>query len=193
LLVQRQSLILNAVELQEGRVHTMYDQKMAFQVGDQVIHCAYGLGEIIQLDEKELFGRTSKYYVVKIRDLTIWVPMSEMGERCLRFLTPAEDFKKLFDILSSPGEPLSADRLERKNQLMEQLKDGTLESVCRVVRDLAFHKRMKKTNENDSAVLSRARSFLLDEWSVVLSVPIYEAENDLRELLGGDDVFAQKS
>jgi RNA polymerase-interacting CarD/CdnL/TRCF family regulator len=135
----------------------MMDEKLAFQVGDKVIHWAYGLGEIIQLDEKELFGHTSKYYVVKIRDMTIWVPITDMGERCLRFLTPAGDFKMLFGILASPGEPLSADRLERKNQLMEQLKDGRLESICRVVRDLAFHKRMKKVNENDSSVLARAR------------------------------------
>jgi RNA polymerase-interacting CarD/CdnL/TRCF family regulator len=171
----------------------MIEQKMTFQVGDQVFHWAYGLGEIIQLDEKELFGRTSKYYVVKIRDMTIWVPIDEMGERCLRSLTPARDFHRLFRILSSPGEPLSTDRLERKNQLTEQLKDGTLESICRVVRDLAFHKRMKKTNENDSVVLTRARNFLLDEWSVVLSVPVYQAESELRELLGGEEVFAAKS
>jgi RNA polymerase-interacting CarD/CdnL/TRCF family regulator len=171
----------------------MSEQKMAFQVGDQVIHWAYGLGEIIKLDEKELFGCTSRYYVVKIRDMTIWVPINEKGERCLRSLTPAEEFEKLFGILSSPGEPLSVDRLERKNQLMEQLKDGTLESVCRVVRDLAFHKKMKKTNENDGVVLARAKSFLLDEWSVVLAVPIYQAEHELSKLLGGDGQFDKQS
>lgn len=170
----------------------MLEQKLAFHVGDQVIHCTHGLGEIIQLDEKELFGHNDKYYVVKIRDLTVWVPISEMGERCLRPLTPAGDFERLFGILSSPGVPLSLDRLERKNQLMEQLKDGTLESVCRVVRDLAFHRRMKKTNENDVAVMARARSFLLDEWSVVLSIPIHQAENKLRDLLGGEDILAHK-
>jgi CarD family transcriptional regulator len=167
----------------------MLEQITAFQVGDKVIHWSYGLGEIIQLDEKVLFGRTSQYYVVKIRDMTIWVPINKMDDPCLRFLTPAEDFQKLFSILSSPGEPLSADRFERKNQLLDQLKDGTLESICRVVRDLAFHKRMKKINENDSSVLARAKRFLLDEWSVVLSVPIYQAESELSELLGGEEVL----
>lgn len=171
----------------------MSEQKMTFQVGDRVVHWVYGLGEIIKLDEKELFGHTSEYYVVKIRDMTIWVPINEKGERCLRTLTPAEDFKKLFDILSSPGESLSVDRLERKNRLAEQMKDGTLESVCRVVRDLVFHKRMNKPNENDGAILARARSLLLDEWSVVLSVSIYQAERELGRLLGEEDVFEKKS
>lgn len=171
----------------------MSEQKMAFLVGEQVIHWAYGLGEIIKLDEKELFGCTNSYYVVSIRDMTIWVPLNEKGDSCLRSLTPAEEFGKLFGILSSPGEPLSVDRLERKNHLTEQMRDGTLESVCRVIRDLAFHKRMKKTNENDSVVLARAKSFLLDEWSVVLSVPIYQAEHELSELLGGEGLFDKQS
>ena len=162
----------------------MLEQNVAFHVGDQVIHWAYGLGEIIQLDEKELFGRTGEYYVVQIRDLTLWVPINDTGIHCLRFLTPAGDFQKLFGILASPGEPLSADRLERKNQLTERLKDGTLESICGVVRDLVFHKRTKKMNENDSSTLSRARSLLLDEWSIVLSVTIQQADDELRELLG---------
>jgi RNA polymerase-interacting CarD/CdnL/TRCF family regulator len=161
----------------------MSEQNMAFHVGDQVIHWVYGLGEIIQLDEKKLFGHNDKYYVVQIDDITLWVPINESGERCLRFLTPARDFQKLFKILASPGEPLSPDRFERKTQLTERLKDGTLESICRVVRDLAFHKRTKKINESDKSILTRTRSFLLTEWSIVLSVPFHQAESELRNLL----------
>jgi RNA polymerase-interacting CarD/CdnL/TRCF family regulator len=63
------------------------------------------------------------------------------------------------------------------------LKDGTLESICRVVRDLAFHKRTKKINESDKSILTRTRSFLLTEWSIVLSVPVHQAESELRNLL----------
>jgi RNA polymerase-interacting CarD/CdnL/TRCF family regulator len=163
----------------------MYEQDTTFQVGDQVIHWAYGLGKIIQLDEKEFSGHTSMYYVVQIRDLTLWVPINGTGESRLRFPTPAQDFQKLFDLLASPGEPLSADRYERQNQLMEQLKDGSLESFCRVVRDLTLHKRTKKMNDKDSSILERARSFLLNEWSVALSVPIPQAEKELKELLEG--------
>jgi RNA polymerase-interacting CarD/CdnL/TRCF family regulator len=161
----------------------MSEQDVSFQVGDQVIHWVYGLGEIIQLDEKVLSGRSAMYYVVQIRDLTIWVPQNETGENCLRFPTPAKDFQKLFRLLSSPGESLSADRYTRKMQLTELLKDGTLESICRVIRDLVYYKRSNKINENDNSILERARNFLLSEWSVALSIPIQQAEHELRGLL----------
>lgn len=166
----------------------MSELDTAFHVGDQVIHGVYGLGEIIQLDEKTLSGHTGQYYVLKLSGLTIWVPIGETGERHLRFLTPARDFQKLFNILASPGEPLSTDRYERKLQLAERLKDGKLESICRVVRDLASLKRARKMNDNDNSLLERARNFLLNEWSAVLSVPIQQAESKLMDLLAGEVV-----
>ena len=173
--------------LEHGKcVQTMSERDMSFQVGDRVIHWMYGLGEIIQLDEKVLSGHTSKYYVVQIRDLTLWVPLNETGEHCLRLPTPARDFKKLFRILASPGEPLSPDRFARKTQLTELLRDGTLKSMCRVVRDLVYYKRTKKINENDNSILAHARNFLLNEWSVALSVPVQQAEFELRDLLKMD-------
>lgn len=162
----------------------MFDQKMAFQVGDQVIHWMYGLGEIVRLDEKVLDGRSNQYYVVRIRDLVLWVPLNEAGEQCLRFLTPAGDFHGLFCILASPGESLPSDRFMRKTHLTELIKSGTLESICRVIRDLAHLKRIGKMNESDNFLLERARNFLLNEWSAALSVPIQQAENELRGLLG---------
>lgn len=159
---------------------------MNFQVGDQVVHWVYGLGEIIQLDEKELQGRTAQYYVVQIRDLTLWVPVGNNGSDCLRYPTPAGDFEVLFEILSGPAQPLSDDRLARKTQLSDQLKDGKLASVCEAIRDLTYHRRIKKMNENDTATLERAQSLLVSEWSVSLSVPIEQARRDLSQLLGGD-------
>lgn len=161
----------------------MFDNNHTFSVGDDVIHWSYGLGKIIQLDEKELSGHTDKYYVVQIYDLTLWVPISDSGECSLRYLTPAREFRKLFKILSGLGEPLSSDRNERKIQLTQQLKDGSLESICRVIRDLTSFKQTGKTNESDNSILAHARKLLLNEWSVALSVPIQQAESDLKKLL----------
>ena len=161
----------------------MIERDTSFQVGDRVIHWVYGLGEIIQLDEKEMSGQTGKYYVVKTNDLTLWVPIDKTGENCLRLPTPAREFHTLFRLLASPGEPLSSDRFERKTQLAERLQERSLESICRIVRDLVNYKRTKKINENDHSTLARARTFLLNEWSVAFSVSVQQAEQELRDLL----------
>jgi RNA polymerase-interacting CarD/CdnL/TRCF family regulator len=156
---------------------------MNFRVGDQVVHWTYGPGEVIQLDEKVLSGRSEKYYVVQVRDMTLFVPITDQGQASLRVPTPADEFEHLFEILKGPEQPLSGDRWERKNQLMAMMKDGRLESICQVIRDLVAFRRTKKLNDYDSAILERAQNFLLNEWHISLGVPRSQAEHDLHRLL----------
>jgi RNA polymerase-interacting CarD/CdnL/TRCF family regulator len=156
---------------------------LPFHVGDKVVHWSYGPGEIIQLEEKSLSGRMTLYYVVQVRDLTLWVPVEGADQHSLRPPTSMGEFEKLFKILRGPGEKLSDDRYERKAQLTGLLHDGTLESVCRAIRDLSFHGYRKKLNDFDAALLERARKFLLDEWKISLSVPLSDAERQLELLL----------
>lgn len=160
-------------------------QNISFQVGDQVVHAAYGPGVIIEVDEKKLAGRSKLYYVVEVHDLTLWVPVDQVGDRNLRRLTPAGEFKRLFTILSSQGDALPPDRHERKLHLLERLKDRNLESVCLVIRDLTLHRNTSRMNDTDNAILERSREALLLEWSNVLSIPMMQAERELRQLLEG--------
>jgi RNA polymerase-interacting CarD/CdnL/TRCF family regulator len=156
---------------------------MNYAVGDQVVHWSFGLGEIVQVDEKVLSGKSNQYYVVQMNNLTIWVPVSEKGERSLRSLTAAGDFQKTIRLLAGPGEPLPVDRFQRKTYLAEMMQDGTLESLCRLVRDLTFFKRLKKVNDTDNTILDRARKMLVNEWGVTLAVPTIQAERAMNELL----------
>jgi RNA polymerase-interacting CarD/CdnL/TRCF family regulator len=159
---------------------------MDFQVGDKVVHWVYGPGEIINLEEKVLSGHTNLYFVVQVNNLTLWVPSDEQGKRSMRFPTPASEFEDLFALLRSPGVPLPNDRLERKLELSERMKDGTLESICRVIRDLHFFRQTQKFNESDTSTLERAQKFLLSEWRISLSVPAAQAEKELNQLLSAN-------
>ena len=155
-----------------------------FHVGDKVIHRFYGLGEIVQMDEKFIHGRQMLCYVVRTRDLTIWVPADEPDKSSIRRPTPGSDFENLFAILRSPGGPLPVDRFERKTYLTERMKDGKLASICSVIRDLVFYRREKTLNENDNSTLERAKSFLTTEWMYSLSVSQVQADSELMQLLG---------
>lgn len=156
---------------------------MDFNVGDKVIHRTYGLGEILEVDEKELAGCKQQYYVVQTGDLTVWVPVNNQDSSSLRLPTLKKEFKKVLAILGGPVEPLSFDRFERKTHLLNKMKDGRLESICQVVRDLSFHRAIKKLNDDDLSILERAKKLLLSEWKFALLVPLVQAEKELNELL----------
>jgi len=158
---------------------------MEFHVGDKVVHRAYGVGEIVQFDKKNVGGQVVSYYVVQTRNLTVWVPVNGGGDQSLRLPTRPREFKKAFKVLSSAGEQLSTDRFERKTHLSEQLRKGTIESTCRVIRDLSLYGRIKKLNDNDVSIMERAQSILLEEWILSLSVPLSEAQQELKHFLDG--------
>ena len=110
---------------------------MNYYKGDMVMHWSHGIGQIVNLEERVLAGAKAVYYVVQLKDMTVWVPAdSKVGQR-LRPPTPKFRFERLLAILSSPSDPLPVDRLERKNHLLELLQDGRPESLCQVVRDLS--------------------------------------------------------
>ncbi len=158
---------------------------MGFKVGDQVIHWTYGMGEIVLIEEKIIHGRPTNCYVVEISDMTIWVPINDRGPKSLRKPTPPKDFDKLFAILASPGETLQEDRMQRKNQLMDRLRDGQLASICQVVRDLTHFQRNTKLNDQERSILDRATKSLLAEWTHSLGISINQAHQAMDSMLGG--------
>ena len=156
---------------------------MEFQRGDTVVHCTHGLGQVSAIEERVLNNKSILYYMVEMPDLTIWVPADENLKSRLRFPTTEAGFRELLPILSSPAEPLPDDRRQRNLQLVEVLKDGEAESLCRVIRDLSAWRHSPSWSEYDSALIKRAEKSLIAEWSFILSVTPLQAEIELHRLL----------
>jgi RNA polymerase-interacting CarD/CdnL/TRCF family regulator len=86
-------------------------------------------------------------------------------------------------ILSSPTEDLLEDRVERKKQLSDQLKDGQLSSICRVVRDLKSYQHKSKLNDQERSILERAVNSLLTEWTFSLGTTQIQAHQAMESML----------
>jgi RNA polymerase-interacting CarD/CdnL/TRCF family regulator len=160
---------------------------MVLHEGDPVMHWTHGLGQIMGLEERDLSGSKMMYYAVKMHtDITVWVPAdSKLGTR-LRPPTSQTTFKKLLSILSKPGEVLPEDRFERRNRLLDLLRDGRAESLCRVVRGLFDYRQKRSLNDYDHALLKQTQNALLGEWGFVLSITPAQAEIEMHRLLSSD-------
>lgn len=167
---------------------------MNFHKGDTVMHWAHGIGQIVNLEERDLSGARAVYYVVQVKDMTVWVPADRTVGSRLRSPTPKFRFQRLVAILSSPSEPLPEGRLERKTRLLELLQDGRPESLCQVIRDLSAYQEQlgKPMNDNDRMVLKQSRNSLLGEWGFVLSITHAQAEHELHRLLTAKPLEIEK-
>ena len=156
---------------------------MDFHAGDPVMHWTYGLGTVLRLEERNLSGEKALYYEVQIGDMTVWVPADDNLDSRLRTPTLAAKFMHLLTILSGPSETLPIDRQERKLLLLEWLKNGRAESLCRVIRSLSTYRNLRPLTDSDQALLKRSQNALLAEWGFALSVTPLQAEIELNRLL----------
>jgi RNA polymerase-interacting CarD/CdnL/TRCF family regulator len=157
---------------------------MSFHTGDKVIHYAHGMGEVVNIEEKTIHNRNTNCYVVRTSDLMLWIPINDLENGSLRSPLLPTEFERLFGILASPGEKLSEDRVLRKSQLTERMKDSQLASICQVVRDLTHYKRGAKLSDQEKSILERAMNSLLTEWVYSLGTPLNQAHVAMMRLLG---------
>ena len=156
---------------------------MKFGKGDSVVHWNYGIGQVIQLEERTVSDRKILYYAVQIGDMTIWVPADDKLESRLRQPTSEKIFKKMIAILSSPSEPLPDDSWDRRRHIQELLRDGRVETLCRAIRDLAGIQHIRPLNDYDKALMKHMQVMLIGEWGLVLSITAESAERELNHLL----------
>jgi RNA polymerase-interacting CarD/CdnL/TRCF family regulator len=156
---------------------------MGFQIGDWVVHCTHGLGQVLAIEERVNNKKTALYYMIQLKDSTIWVPADENQNSRLRPPASPEEFHRLLATLSDPAEQLLSDRRQRNLQLLEMLQDGSVESMCRVLRNLVAHRRHRTWNEYDSALMDRVQKALISEWSFIFSVTPLDAQIELQRLL----------
>lgn len=156
---------------------------MEFQSGDWVVHCTHGLGQVTAIEMRSFGEQNILYYQVQIGDLTIWVPADESLSKRLRKPASRAEFDQLFTMLTNPPEALPIDRRQRNQYLIELLKDGTAETLCRVIRDLSAIRKQRTWSEYDKEIMRRVQKSLIGEWSFIFSIHPHDAENELQKLL----------
>ncbi len=156
---------------------------MKFRKGQAVMHWTYGLGKVVRLEHRSLLGQKTLYYAVQVGDMTVWVPADDQLDQRLRKPSSKAQLRKLRSLLSRPGMQLPQDRHERKTLLLEQLKDGRAESLCRVIRSLVTFGKVHGLNDSDEALLKRAQNALLGEWGYALSMTPQQVEQQLHKFV----------
>jgi RNA polymerase-interacting CarD/CdnL/TRCF family regulator len=156
---------------------------MKFKIGDWVVHCTHGLGQILAIEERVINEIKGPYYMVKVANLTIWVPADKNVKSRLRLPNDAAGFMESISVLSEPAENLPSDYRQRNLQLQDMLKDGGVEAYCKVIRDLSAYSRGRVSSDHDNTLLKYAQGIVIGEWSYSLSITLDAAELELNRFI----------
>lgn len=136
------------------------------------------------MEEIEYMGQKAQpFYAIAIQNGTIWVPAGVDGGTKLRRLSDKEELEKGRAILREEPQPLHDDRFQRKMQLVERMKPGTITCFCEVLRDLTGRKAARSLNEYDIAALRKASESVSREWAAVEEISVSAALREINALL----------
>jgi len=145
----------------------------------------FGVGHIIARVEKQIFEDQPRlYYEVQLEKATIWLPVDSQEPTPVRLLTNEDDLTRFRKILTSKPESLNDNFRVRFSSMDKLFKEGSLESICAIVRDLTARDKVKRLSRGDKMRLQAALETLCKEWSASRDISLVDAENEIDNLLG---------
>lgn len=157
---------------------------MIFNIGDLVVHPQHGVGNVVNVQEREFEpGVMRRYYEVSLPGgSTVWVPYDPPSFG-LRKLAARRDIERCRQILMSPPAPLDGDARSRQSELANRLKQGTVCTQCEIVRDLYAHGEHRSLYGTIAGFYRQTQNVLCQEWAMVEGVTLADAVQEINTLL----------
>ena len=136
-----------------------------FNVGDKVVYPMHGVGTIEKIEEKEVLEKKQLYYFVNLLQggMTVMVPVEHSEKLRLRKILPEETLEMVNEILDSECESVHMDWKVRYSNNHEKLKEGSVQSLSEVVRDLYHRNNIKELSRGEKKIYDSAFQLLADE------------------------------
>ncbi len=137
----------------------------SFDVGDKVVYPHHGAAVIERREEREVFGETREYLVLKLAygDLTLMVPCDNTDEVGLREVINDEEVEEVFAVLRKKEARMPTNWSRRFKNHVEKLKSGDIYQVAEVVRNLSIRDKDKGLSAGEKRMLTKARQILVSE------------------------------
>ncbi len=156
---------------------------MQFEVGDFVVHPAYGVGHIVKVEQRQFSEQEARlYYEINLPRRTLWIPV-EAPTNGLRAVTARSELDRYRDLLKSTPAPLHQNYHKRHLELNDRLSQCSFRGLCEVVRDLTAWGREKSLGSTDNATLQKTRESLFEEWAAAAGISVREAVKEVESLL----------
>jgi len=157
-----------------------------FKVGDLAVYPAHGVGKIESIEGKTIGGNRQEFYIMRIleNEMKIMIPLQNAEAVGLRQLIDSDDIPRVYEILKTKEISVNGGTWNRRyREYMEKIKTGSIYELAEVLRDLTVLKNDKELSFGERKMLDTARTLLLKELSIVLSVGEAQLEQDIASML----------
>lgn len=138
-----------------------------FNVGDYVVCPGHGVGQVVEIEEKELGGCTASFYKIKITSNGMLVHIPTTSKDGVRGLVTNDDITSVFGLLANHDVTVDNSTWNRRHrEYLAKIKTGSLLEIADVLRSLFLLKHQKNLSFGEKKMLEQCKHLLVEEISL---------------------------
>ncbi len=138
-----------------------------FNIGDYVVCSAHGVGQVCDVEVKEMGEATQSFYIIKLVSNGMKVMMPTCTKDGIRSLVEEKEVGEVFTLLQDHEVKLDTSTWNRRyRDYMLKVKSGSLLEIADVLRSLFLLKNTKKLSFGEKKMLDQCRELLVKEISL---------------------------
>jgi CarD family transcriptional regulator len=157
-----------------------------FEIGSYVVCPGHGVGQVTNIEVKQLGDEEQSFYVIKVitNGMTVMVPSGNKSG--IRELISVNEISEVFTLLQNHQVKVDNSTWNRRHrEYMQKVKTGSLLEIADVLRSLFLLKTTKKLSFGERKMLDQCKELIVKE--IAISTGGIEKEIDVRI----DSIFEQ--
>jgi len=151
-----------------------------FNIGEYAVCPGHGVGQICDIEERELGGEKKTYYIIKIisNGMTIMVP-TDSGSG-VRGLVGGHVIDEVYSLLNDHDVEVDNSTWNRRyRDYMTKIKTGSLIEIADVLRSLFLLKYRKSLSFGEKKMLDQCKVLIAQEISLSKGGSVKEIEGQI--------------
>jgi CarD family transcriptional regulator len=158
-----------------------------YSIGDNIVHAYYGVGQIVDIEDKRLNNKENTYYVVEIRNGKFWLPVDKADNERVRSIASSNTFQdNVVQVLAADPQEMASHYQTRRKRIKDVRVSGEILRIARLVRDLTYRRTTKGSlTDVERRNLDRLRNRLVTEWARSVGSTKRKVSAKIRKILQG--------
>ncbi len=138
-----------------------------FEIGSYVVCPGHGVGQIHNVEDKELGGEKKSYYDIKIlaNGMKVMIPVD--SQEGIRTLVSDNEISEVFSLLADHDVDVDCSTWNRRyREYMLKIKTGSLLEIAQVLRELFLLKTNKNLSFGERKLLDQCRDLIAQEVAI---------------------------
>jgi len=164
-------------------------KKEQFLPEQYVIYPSHGIGQILEIEKKEIAGQMLKMYVIEFEKekMILRVPVEKTKEIGVRKVSTKNQLKEIFEILTGKAKIRRTMWSRRAQEYEAKINSGDIKLLTEVVRDLFRSDSQPEQSYSERQLYEAARERLSREVAVIEKTDEQKAVEKMETILNNSN------